>query len=120
MSTSAIFPFGANHIFPDNGLLSQSYDMRVSQNDMARIGAKLMHQQQAYVREENLVGAGVYTWEPDFIAMIDESFLNGIKANFSVKQAKLFSDYIVFLQNGVTANTSEAVIALDAYLGSRV
>jgi len=106
-------------IFPDNGIISQAYDSRVSQNDMLRVAQKLMHQAPAYVREENLVGQGVYVWGPDFIAMIDESFLNGTKANFSVSQLALFNSYITFLQDGITASTPEAVIALDTYLGSR-
>ena len=121
--TSYLYPYGSPAIgvgaFPDNGLLTMEYDCRVSHNDMLRIGQKLMHQTPAYVREENLLGQGVYTWDPDFIAMIDESFANGIKSNFSKPQAALFSQYVEFLQNGATANTPEAVIALDQYLGSR-
>jgi hypothetical protein len=106
-------------VFPDNGIISQAYDSRVSQNDMLRVAQKLMHQQPAYVREENLAGQGVYTWDPDFIAMIDESLLRGVKANFSQSQRSLFADYITYLKNGLTPTTSEAVIALNAYLGSR-
>lgn len=59
--TSTLFPFGSNNAFADNGLLTQNYDSRVSQNDMLRVGTKIMHQQPAYVREENLLGQGVYT-----------------------------------------------------------
>lgn len=119
MTTSAISPFDASIIFPDNGLLSQAYDSRVSQNDMLKIGMKIMHQQAAYTKEKNLLGANVYIWEPDFIAMIDESFLTGVRANFSQRQGKLFSDYMAYVQGGLTTSTTEAVIALDTYLGSR-
>jgi hypothetical protein len=51
--------------------------------------------------------------------MIDESLSNGVKANFSKVQGKLFADYITYLKNGLTPTTSEAVIALNTYLGSR-
>jgi hypothetical protein len=119
VSFSVEFPYGTNDLFPDNGLITFDYDKRVSANDMLSIGAKLMHQAPAYVREENLLGVGVYTWNPDFILMIDESFKNGIKSNFSKDQGKLFADYIKYIQNGSTPTTSEAAIALNTYLGSR-
>jgi hypothetical protein len=119
VSLSADFPYGTNDLFPDNGIVTFDYDKRVSANDMIRIGAKLMHQTPAYEREEDLLGQTVYLWNPDFISMIDESLKNGIKSNFSKDQGKLFSDYVKFLQNGPTPTTSEAVIALNTYLGSR-
>jgi len=121
--TSYLYPYGSPAIgvgaFPDNDLKPMEYDSRVTSNDMLRIGAKLMHQAPAYVREENLLGEGVYTWEPEFITMIDESFANGIKSNFSKDQGALFTQYMTFLQNGATVDTPEAVLALDEYLGSR-
>jgi hypothetical protein len=119
MTDSQLYPLGTSGQFPDNGILSQMYDSRVSQNDMLRIGSKLMHQAPAYIQEENLMGSLVYTWDADFIAMIDESLSNGVKANFSKVQGKLFADYITYLKNGLTPTTSEAVIALNTYLGSR-
>ena len=120
MTTSAFFPIGTGGRFPDNGMLNNyAYDQRVTQNDMLAIGMKIMHQQKAYVREENLLGQGVYTWEPDFIAMIDQSFADGIKGNFSKDQLALFNQYLEYIRNGLTATTPEAVIALDGYLGSR-
>ena len=116
---STILDFNSTVLFPDNRLLSQAYDLRVSQNDILKVSMKIMHQQPAYVREENLLGVGVYTWEPDFITMMDESFASGMKGNFSKVQNKVFSDYMVYLQNGLVPSTSEATKALDAYLGSR-
>lgn len=71
------------------------------------------------MREENLLGEGVYTWEPDFISMIDQSFASGIKGNFSKDQLALFNAYLEYIDDGLTATTPEAVIALDTYLGSR-
>ena len=120
MTTSELFPLGTGGQFPDNGMLNNyAYDQRVTQNEMLQVGMKLMHAQKAYVREENLLGEGVYTWEPEFIEMIDKSFEDGIKANFSRDQLALFNQYMEYMQNGLTASTSEAVLALDAYLGSR-
>ena len=118
--TSYLYPYGSPAVgsgaFPDNDLKPMEYDSRVTSNDMLRIGAKLMHQAPAYVREENLLGEGVYTWEPDFILMIQESFANGIKSNFSKDQKGLFDEYLVYLANGLTPTTSEAVKALDQHM----
>lgn len=120
MTTSEALPYDSNVIFPDNGIISQAYDLRVSQNDMLRVGQKIMHQQPAYVREENLFGEGIYTWEPDFIKMIDESFSTGIRGNFSKEQYKIFNDYMLYVKDGtLIPATSESILALDLYLGSR-
>ena len=120
MTVNSFFPIGTGGQFPDNGMLNNyAYDQRVTQNEMLSVGMKIMHQQKAYVCEENLLGQNVYTFEPDFIALIDESFTSNIKGNFSKDQLALFNAYIEYIQNGLTATTSEAVIALDEYLGSR-
>jgi hypothetical protein len=112
-----LFPLGTDGTFPDNGILSQAYDSRVSQNDMLRIGMQLMHQADAYYREEDVLGGGIYTWNPDFILMIQQSLADNKIANFSKKQRILFNAYIALLTDGITGNEPEEVIALDTYLG---
>ena len=120
MTTSELFPLGTGGQFPDNGMLNNyAYDQRVTQNEMLQVGMKLMHAQKAYELEEDLLGANIYRWNEDFISMIDESMQYGVKSNFSKRQLAMFNQYIDYIQNGLTASTPEAVLALDAYLGSR-
>jgi hypothetical protein len=122
MSTSVngmtyTFPFGSNDAFPDNGILSQAYDSRVSQNDMLKIGRALMHQEEAYYKELALNGVGIYTWNTDFLALIQKSLNENKMANFSKQQKVLFQKYMILLTDGIVGNEPEDVLALDAYLG---
>ena len=117
---SAEYPYGVNEMFPDNGLITFDYDKRVSANDMLKIGRELMHECEAYYKEEALDGTPIYTWNPDFITMIDASFKNNKKENFSKQHSIIFSAYISYLQSGNTSSTTADVMALDSYLGNRL
>ena len=112
------FPLGTDGIFPDNGILSQAYDKRVSQNDILRVSRELMHNEEPYYKELALNGVGIYTWNEHFIALIKQSLSENKVANFSKQQKVLFNKYLVLLTDGVVGNEPEDVVALDAYLGS--
>lgn len=119
--TSYLYPYGSPAIgagaFPDNDLKPMEYDSRVTSNDMLRIGRGLMHASEAYYREEDLLGNGIYTWNEEFVKKIQQSLAENKIANFSKVQRRLFNEYIVVITDGITGNESEAVLALDTYLG---
>lgn len=111
--------FGSSNSFPDNGIISQAYDSRVNQNDMLKASARLMRQDDAFYREELIDGSGRYTWNPDFIAGMDQVFSTGVMPSFSIAQRKLYDEYMLFADNKNLSTTSEAVLKLDQYMGSR-
>lgn len=117
ISFDAACPYGIIETFPDNGLLTFDYDKRVSQNDMAHIGRELLGECEAYYREEALNGTGIYTWNPDFIKMVQQSINDNKMANFSKSQKILFKKYITLLTDGIVGNEPEEVIELNKYLG---
>lgn len=118
MNTNYIFPFGANNAFPDNGILSQAYDSRVSQNDILNVSSRLMHQGVPYEIEKRISGGDIYHWNPDFIAKLKDAFLNNVQPNMSTKEKDVFNRYITFAQDGELATTKQDVKDLDNYLGS--
>lgn len=117
MTINSLFPISESLIYPDNGMLTMAYDRRVSQNDMLKISSEILQQDDAYYREERLDGTGIYTWSQRFIDMIILSFTEGKIANFSVKQRKLFDEYIQIIKDSGLATASEEIKALDTYLG---
>ena len=115
---SVLFPYGSSpETFPDNGILSMAYDKRVTQNDILQVTGKLLHKGVAYYREEALDGSGIYTWNQDFIDMLQKSISENKIANFTKEQRRLFDKYILLLTDGITGNETEDVIALDTYIG---
>jgi hypothetical protein len=120
MTDSQIYPLGTSGQFPDNGILSQMYDSRVSQNDMLRISRSLIHEVESYYKEETILGLPIYIWNQEFIAMVQKSILENKISNFSKVQRKLFDQYVVLITNGVTASTSADAIALKTYIDSLV
>lgn len=119
MDINFLFPFGTDGQFPDNGLIPQSYDVRVTQNDMRKVSSGLMRQGDAYYREEKTDGTGKYSWNIEFINGINSTFATGVIANFSKVQRKLFDKYMAFASDSLSTVPSEAVVQLDLYLGSR-
>lgn len=116
-TSTTSFPLGTDGIFPDNGILSQAYDKRVSQNDMLKVAMQLMHHADAYYREEKLDGTGQYTWNQDFITLLQESMSSGLISNMSRKQRILFDKYVRLLTDGIIGNETEDVLELDKYIG---
>lgn len=119
MNLNNLFPFGSTNQFPDNGIISQAYDLRVNQNDMRTVSSKLMKQGDPFYREEQIDGSGKYTWNEDFISMIDSAFATGVIPNFSKNERALFDEYVAFADESLVVIPSEDVVQLDLYLGSR-
>jgi len=102
--------------YREMALQIDSQDMYTVEIGMA-FAKELMRVEEAYSREESVIGAGIYTWNENFIELIQQSLNENKIANFSKQQRVVFDQYVLLLTDGITGNETEDIIALDTYLG---
>jgi len=98
-------------------LNDNSSERELTIDDGIAFAKELLHAEEAYFREDAILGAGFYTWNENFITLIQQSLAENKIANFSKPQRVVFDKYILLLTDGITGNESEDIIELDTYLG---
>jgi len=98
-------------------LNANSNERELTIDDGIAFTKELMREDEAYFRSESVIGAGIYTWNENFITLIQQSLAENKIANFSKQQRVVFNKYILLLTDGITGNETEDIIALDAYIG---
>ncbi len=98
-------------------LNDNSNERELTIDDGVAFAKELMREEYAYYKDESVIGAGIYTWNENFIELIQQSLNENKIANFSKQQRVVFDQYVLLLTDGITGNETEYIIALDTYLG---
>lgn len=70
-----------------------------------------------YTKTKRIDGSYTYIWDSTFIKKVVSSLESGNQVSFSAKEQQLFDMYIRFINNGISTETKEEVLALDKKLG---
>jgi hypothetical protein len=97
---------------------SKYSDARCNSNILVSNVIDVFQENEPYISYDIVGGGKKYVFNGRYIEKLLLSFETLIYEAMSIQERTLAEQYVLFLQNGITSNPSEIVLALDEHLGS--